>query len=112
LAARRDDFGPDLPELRIGKTFWQAATALVHPHIISGFVKMFRAGRISATRINAHKGFSLIEMMIVIDIIGILAAIAIPQFSSYRQRDYNSTAEADLKTAYTATQACFIDMPD
>jgi len=56
-----------------------------------------------------EKGFTLIELMIVIAIIGILAAIAIPQFNSYRKRAYNSSALSDVKNTATAEEAYFVD---
>jgi len=60
-------------------------------------------------KMKEQKGFTLIELMIVIAIIGILAAIAIPQFSAYRKRAYNSAAESDLKNFTTAQEAYFVD---
>ena len=60
-------------------------------------------------KMKNQKGFTLIELMIVIAIIGILAAIAIPQFSAYRKRSYNAAAQSDLKNFTTAQEAYFVD---
>ena len=47
--------------------------------------------------IRHQKGFTLVELMIVIAIIGILAAIAIPNFLSYREKSKIAKAESELK---------------
>jgi type IV pilus assembly protein PilA len=59
-------------------------------------------------RISAS-GFTLVELMIVIAIIGILAAIAIPQFASFRQKAYNSAAISDLRNVKTNLEAFYKD---
>jgi len=60
-------------------------------------------------KINKNKGFTLIELMIVIAIIGILAAIAIPQFNAYRSRAFNAAAQADIHNISITQEAYYID---
>lgn len=54
-------------------------------------------------------GFTLIELLVVIAIIGILAAIAIPQFAEYRERGFDARARSDLRNVATAEEAYFAD---
>jgi prepilin-type N-terminal cleavage/methylation domain-containing protein len=58
-------------------------------------------------RLRAEGGFTLIELLVVIAIIGILAAIAIPQFAAYRRRGFVSQVQSDIRNAATAQESVF-----
>ena len=58
---------------------------------------------------SARRGFTLVELLIVVVIIGIIAAIAIPKFANTKGKAYYAAMRSDLRNLTTAEESYFYD---
>ena len=59
--------------------------------------------------VAAQRGFTLLELLVVVVVIGVLAAIAIPKYSNTREKSYVAAMKSDLRNLATAEEAFFYD---
>ena len=58
---------------------------------------------------RTETGFTLVEILVVIAVIAILAAIAIPQLSAYRRRGFDTDIKSNIKNATISQEAYYTD---
>ena len=58
---------------------------------------------------RAQSGFTLLELLTVLSIIGLLSALVVPQYKTFRQRAYDVRAQSDLRSLALAEEAYFLD---
>lgn len=83
----------------------------MHKKLLIKLLK-FRKGEVMKkfmNKLNDESGFTLVELMIVVAIIGVLSAVAVPNFQKYQAKAKTSEAKVQLAAAYTAEQAFFGD---
>ena len=61
------------------------------------------------SRVRDERGFTLIELMVVVMIIGVLVTIALPTFLGTRTRAYDAAAHSDIRNAFAAEKAYYSD---
>ncbi|MGQ0825765.1 MAG: prepilin-type N-terminal cleavage/methylation domain-containing protein [Actinomycetota bacterium] len=95
---------------------WSGSTDAVAPRLfttgIEKGVPQVRIIHSLKSRRDREEGFTLIELMVVVLIIAILIAIAIPTFLGARERAQNSAAKSDLRNALAAAKVVYTDTED